>query len=459
MSDAAWIAFLIVTVLAFGFFFFKKRCFDFLTIAYIGAIFYFSPLFWGRVLQPSPDLDSTIQPAVYLIATAYVLALVLAATAIAAFPRHRAPMKQTRRRLSEWYLVLAGFGLLGALIASKGAIIDAEKLQVLKQVGYLYVLFEIAASLACISAVIERRWWIATGSVVLLAIDLLVGFRVFVVLTALSVALVLLMRQGRVRLFTKAPNYGLAALLLVVAMLLAHTARFALFESLASLQSIPGLDTAQMRGDILQYDKAQAPQPHSTTGPPLSTSANEVTSKVPKWVQIPFDLLQRSEPSIIQATLVAVVQRDLSCSPSNIFKSLFLLAPPGFTKLVPNPFPPTFFDEYQPILYPDLTSGGLAGNIWAEMLCRFGYVGVAIFGILTILTLLGAYDLLRKYPTAAAPIALGGVVVAFYMNRNDLQYTLVMLRQIAIVFALAYGLSTIAARVLRARRPDHDSAI
>jgi hypothetical protein len=110
-------------------------------------------------------------------------------------------------------------------------------------------------------------------------------------------------------------------------------------------------------------------------------------------------------------------------------------------------------------LYPDLTSGGLGGNIWAEMLCRFGYAGVVIFGILMILTLLGAYDLLRKYPTAAAPIALGGVVVAFYMNRNDLQYTLVMLRQIAIVFALAYGLSTIAAKVQRARRPDHDTAI
>jgi hypothetical protein len=354
-------------------------------------------------------------------------------------------------------LVLAGFGLLGALIASKGAIIDAEKLKVLKQVGYFYVLFEIGASLACISAVIERRWWIATGSVVLLAIDLLVGFRVFVVLTALSVALVLLMRHGRVRLFTKAPNYGLAALLLVVAMLLAHTARFALFESLARLQGVPSLDTTQMRGDILQYDKAQTPQPHSPTGPSASSSADEVGSKLPKWAQIPLNLLQHSEPSIIQATLVAVVQRDLSCSPSNIFKSLFLLAPPGFTKLVPNPFPPTFFDEYQPILYPGLTSGGLAGNIWAEMLCRFGYVGVVIFGMLMILTLLGAYHLLLKYPTAAAPIALGGVVVAFYMNRNDLQYTLVMLRQIAIVFALAYGLSTIAARVQRARRPDHDS--
>ncbi len=458
MSDAAWIAFLIVTVLAFGFFFFTKRRFDFLTIAYIGAIFYFSPLFWGRVLQPSPDLDSTIQPAVYLIATSYVLALVLAAIADAAFPRRRAPTAQTGRRLSKWYLVLAGCGLLGALIASKGAIIDAEKLQVLKQVGYLYVLFQIAASLACISAVIERRWWIAAGSALLLAIDLLVGFRVFVVLTALSVALVLLMRDGRVRLFTKAPNYGLAALLLVVAMLLAHTARFAIFESLADLQSAPGIDTAHMRGDILQYDKAQTPQSPSATGLPVPGSADEFTGKLPKWAQIPFNLLQRSEPSIIQATLVGVVQRDLSCSRSNIFKSLFLLAPPGFTRLVPNPFPPTFFDEYQPILYPGLTSGGLGGNIWAEMLCRFGYAGVAVFGALMILTLLGAYDLLQNHPAAAAPIALGGVVVAFYMNRNDLQYTLVMLRQIAIVFALAYGLSIIAGNVQRARRRDHDPA-
>src|ERR1700720_754248 len=87
MTDAAWIGFIVAATLALGFFLFWRRRFDFLTIAYIGALFYFSPLFWGRVLQSSPDLDSIIPPVVYLIATAYVLALVLAGIISARFDR------------------------------------------------------------------------------------------------------------------------------------------------------------------------------------------------------------------------------------------------------------------------------------------------------------------------------------------------------------------------------------
>lgn len=456
MSDIAWISFLAATVLGFGFFFFTKRRFDFLTIAYIGAIFYFSPLFWGRVMQSSLDLKTTIQPAVYLIATAYVVALVLAGNISERFNRDAVPAQATRN-LAGWYLVLALLGLLGALVSSKGAIINPNKVVALRHVGYLYILFEIAASLACIAAVIERRWWIVAGGAFLLVVDLLVGFRVFVVLTALSVAVVMLMRDGRIQLFTKTPIYGLAALLLVAGVLLSHSARYALFDNLSILQTIsetvdtPKVDIPKMRSDILQYEIAIAPL-RDPQGPPAPAAANEGASKLWEWAQIPFNLLQHSEPSIIQATLVGVVQRNLSCSPSNILKSLYLLVPPGFTGIIPNTFPPTFYDEYQPILYPNATNGGLGGNIWAEMLCRFGYAGVAIFGVLMITSLVWLYRVLRNAsPALSAPIAFGGVIVAFYINRNDLHFTLVMLRQVAMVFILAFVLSAIVDRVQRAR--------
>ena len=104
MTNAAWIGFIVAATLAFGFFFFWKRRFDFLTIAYIGALFYFSPLFWGQVLQSSPDLDSTIPPAVYSIATAYLLALVLTGMISIQFERDYTPTAKPARLLSGWYL-------------------------------------------------------------------------------------------------------------------------------------------------------------------------------------------------------------------------------------------------------------------------------------------------------------------------------------------------------------------
>jgi hypothetical protein len=284
--------------------------------------------------------------------------------------------------------------------------------------------------------VIERRWWISAGGAFFLVIDLLVGFRVFAVLTALSVALVMLMRDGRFRLVTKAPTYGAAAVVLIVAMLLTHTVRFAIFDQVAVMENTPRTFATQaMRGDTLQFAKTAE-----------SANTPDARAAVSRWVRVPFDLLQRSEPAIVQATLAGIVQRNVSCKPSNIFKSLHLLIPPGLSRFVPNTFPLTFYDEYQPILYPGVTYG-TAGNIWAEMLCRFGYIGVSIFGVLLILTLIGSYWLLRRASSAAAaPIAFGGTVIAFYIARNDLHYTLVMLRQIAIVFGCAFVLSGIAAR-------------
>jgi hypothetical protein len=428
-------AFLAAAFLGFAFFFFAKRHFDFLAIAYIGAMFYFAPLFWGKVLQLSPELTRTVQPAIYLIGTAYVLGLILASVLSQRFMAGDAPPDRSPRFLSGWYLGLALVGLAGSFISSHGAIIDADKAQALKQVGYFYVLFEVAASLACVSAAIERRWWSLTAGCLLLLIDLLVGFRPFVVLTSISVALVLLMRHGRIRLYLKAPTYGMGLLALLAAMLLVHSVRLTIFDKIAELEGVPLSERAtrtwEMRGDTIQFSKAW-----------------EQSSS---WASLPLRLFEQSEPFTIQATLVGVIQTNLSCSSLNVFKSIFLLLPPSMARFVGNnAFPPTFYDEYQPILYPNITYG-TGGNIWAEMLCRFGYVGVAFFGLLLILTLVGLHRLLVKAsPSFVAPIAFGGAVIAFYIHRNDLHYTLVMLRQVGIVFAVTYALSTLS---IRMRRP------
>jgi hypothetical protein len=507
-DTVAWISFLAAGALASGFFIFKRRRFDFLTIAYIGAMFYFLPLFFNHVLQSSVEFSATVPAPVFLSATAYVLALVLAA--ILSEPYYRDHPPAPTRSMSGLYAVIAVAGLAGALIASDGEVIDADKVQVLKQVGYFYVLFEIATSLACISAVMERRWWIVAGSVLLLAIDLLVGFRHFVVLTALSVALVLLIRDGRFRLFTKTPTYGVAALFLIASMLLLHSARFAIFEQIGKLRGTPEssqtIKPSEMRGDTLQYNEAlqqraealkqrtealkrneasaqrnegleqrdeasarrnegsaqrneasaqrnEASVPADNAKPAVLES---IVSKVSKWTAIASDLLQHSEPFLIQATFVAVVEKPLSCDPWNIFKSLYLLVPPGLTKIVPNPYPLSFYEEYQPVLYPHITYG-MAGNIWAEMLCRFGYAGLAVFGALVICGLVGLYRFLIKAPRLlVAPITLGGAVVAFYMQRNDVNNTLVLLRQMTFVFLAAYALSYIIEKFWPRATPSTD---
>jgi hypothetical protein len=440
-------------ILTAGYFVLTRRRFDFLTIAYIGAIFYFSPLFFGWVMQSAPGLSETIQPTVYLIATVYIVALAGAGILSGKLERAAPASAGPGRPLSRWYLIVALFGLVGSFISTHGAIVNIDKLVVLTQVGYLYVLFEVAATLACISAVIERRRWELAGGVALLFIDLLIGFRVFLTLAALSVTLVLLMRDGRLYLYKKAPTYGSAAIIFLVAMLSAYAIRPMVIDQITHFQSRSSTPVAQggaRQGSEPDQDK-QSAKPSQAPAETL-TQRRASALKSSDWKSIPFKLIRESgEPFIVQATLVAIVQTGLSCSPSNIFKSVFLLVPPGMARFAPtNPFPPTFFDEYQPILYPDVTYG-TAGNIWAEMLCRFGYVGMAIFGALLILMLIGLNRrLLKSSSTLAAPLSLGGTIIAFYSNRNDLHFTLQMLKWVGLVFFAAYLLSFAADMVKKA---------
>jgi hypothetical protein len=104
----------------------------------------------------------------------------------------------------------------------------------------------------------------------------------------------------------------------------------------------------------------------------------------------------------------------------------------------------------------------MGGNIWAEMLCRFGYSGIAVFGILLIAGLIGTQWLFLCSPRGlSAPIAFCGAIVAFYIQRNDLHFTLVMVRQVLATFMIAsllsLGAGYVALSLNALRRTDRNT--
>ncbi|MHC6154912.1 hypothetical protein ACVSQB_24325 [Bradyrhizobium elkanii] len=419
MPDPSYDTFVACFAIVALYYLFARRRFDFLTVSLIGAAFYFSPLLF-RTVEVTIVNDSTVPAPVNWIAAGYLLALSAAGLIAARLPT---PI-QSKWRLppaAAPCLALAVVGLVGAIATTSGAIFDPDKIMVLRQVGYFYVLFQTAASLACIASVVERRWVILAGACAMLSIDLFVGFRNYVVLTAIGTTYVLLASQPAIRLIVKGATYGVACILLLAAMLTLHTARFAFFDAIAIERNTPRVtSTAQMRGDTLQFMRA-AP-------------AAEPSTSLPRWISVPVLLFEHSEPFTIQATLVETVRRAYSCSAGNILKSLTLI--PGLGRLLPS-YPMTFYDEFRPVLFPNVDYG-LGGNIWAEMLCRFGYVGVGVFGLAMLSCLIGLQRLFLAAPSALfAPIAFSGVIFAFYIYRNDLHSTLVMIRQTLGVFAIA----------------------
>lgn len=432
MSSFEASAFVLVLIASLMFFIVARRQVDFLTVAIIGAAFYFLPLLTGHV-TPLGKLDTTIPPGVYLIATGYLVSLLVGATISDRVLPPQQYESKNGKPLSVWYFSIAMVGLVSELVRTKGALVDPDKVAALSQVSLLYATCEVGASLACISAVDERRWAIVAGACLLLAFDLLIGFRVFALLTALSIGMSLLAQQGRIRLITKSLVYGTAALTLVLAMLFVHTVRTAIFDQFAI-----NVEHSQrsFRSDSLQYIQQTAKVQDQIDQAVISYIP--VNREIVRFALIPIKILVQSEPFTVQATLAETIRQSYTCSAYNFLKIVRIAIPPGLGRIIETDFPETFYDEYQPVLFPNV-GYGLGANVWAEMLCRFGYLGIPAICIVVVSALILSYRWFCRAPASLkAPIAFAGVIVGFYFHRNDVQYTMVLIKQVAYVFFAAY---------------------
>lgn len=474
---------LIFLIIVFGsgcYFIFADRPFDLFSIAFLGGTFYFSPLAFGNVLLLNPDQDLTILPSVYLIGCGFFLSIVLAGIFNTSYQytKRGQDVSVWRPDYSALYLTLAPIAFVIACLTTGGSIFDVNKSETLRQIGYWYVAFEILASLGTIDAVAARRWRRVALGVTYLICDLFVGFRLFSTMTFIASCLLLLRQDGSICLIRKTPTYGAFAVLFVVTMLLTHSVRFQVLDTAAPLVAaiskhnwLDRFITITPLASFLRDSSTEFNNPGTRAGQNTSVeemssrtgknssvdekrmarrndvvpeySANDpVFKKVLHWIAATPAIFARSEPFLTQAILNEVVRSNLTCEPRHALQPLLLLVPPGMSRFFG--WPVTLFeDEYKPVLFPGVTYG-TAGNIWAEMLCRFGYAGVGLFVLTFTAALLAMDRLLTIAPQSyVPPIALGSVIIAFYLHRNDLFYSAVLLRQIFIVLAIVMFFSFI----------------
>jgi hypothetical protein len=378
-----------------------KRRFDFFSLSFFGFLFYFIPFFAGFVPQwgdylPDGDKVQQLTDEAYFVA-GWIITLVTLTAAI--FDRLRVdspaigPEPTAAPSLAWIYLTLAGCGLVITVAGAGNALFSLEKDVVLEHIGYGAVLFEISAALAFIDAFLYRRWFALAISLVFLVIDLSLGFRYMLILSGLAILTWVLGKNGRIRLLKLSPRYGTFAILAVI-----------FFLSWGRLRRI-------IAGGIEQ-DLFSAYDPMYLWREFLS-----------------------AEPFVLQSLLNAVTARDLTCDPWGTLRAALVFAPvEGIFGLT------TFNSEVQPILFPQVRFG-MVGSIWAEMVCRFGYTGLivagALFAIALALLQLAAERTRRSFQSA---IMLMGVIFAFYINRNDLYYTLLLMRRVLMVYFMACGI-------------------
>jgi len=138
-----------------------------------------------------------------------------------------------------------------------------------------------------------------------------------------------------------------------------------------------------------------------------------------------------------------MILHEFSCSPRNILNIAYIVPFAGLIFGAPEKFE----SEFKPALFPNYKYG-LAGNIWAETFCRFGYLGIVSAVIIFILSIAVMQILLfRAFPIALPALALSGVFLAFYVHRNDLLFELLLIRRVLLVFGVAWLLEVVWSKI------------
>jgi hypothetical protein len=398
-----------------AYFLLRNRIFDLLAVAFAGAAFYFSPLLVGHVPDwngPDPFANSIpLSSGTSAVGIGFAGAVLLAAIIFDRFPHLSAPKVAQRQSLANWYLLLALAGLIGA--ARSGSILDLNKAFVLTQVGYWFVLFETAASLAFIDAFFCRRYFQLAGATLFLVVDIAIGFRMTTIIVFIAVVFLSLGSRGKIRLWQRLPLLAVVTVGMFLFMLTVNSARQAL---------LPRLGVGYME---LAELPAAAPNQASEVGPGI-------------LVRLPR-ILAQSEPFVTQAILSEITRHHFACSSSRLANVAFVIPFAGALVGVPA----TFESEFKPALFPNYRFG-MAGNVWAEAFCEFGYLGIAVEAALLVSALVGIQLLLpNAHPLMAPLLILSGVFLAFYVHRNDLLFELLLIRRAAMVFATAWALRSI----------------
>jgi hypothetical protein len=380
----------IVELVCFSYFAFSRRRFDLFAIANLGAAFYMLPLFIGKVPKIGVDGVLTDQ-LIPLDSRLYIFgfAVLIAPTVTAILYDWFMPVARkqgTGRSYAGWYLLFALMGIAVHAATTTG-MFHINKAIALEQIGFFFTLFETATCLAILDAFKNRRWALLACGIFFLLLDVAIGFRFNLVLVAIGCVFLWLSEKGLAKLSSRLHICAMIALLILVV---------------------------------------------GVTANPVRLYGGKITFQYFTVYKNLHDEFFRLEPFVTQSIANEIFRNELSCQPYKWQQ--FVLLPLPLGRLLD--LQPELFEAQYKQLFPHVKFG-LAGNPWAEAFCRNGWIGFALTlcfftGLLLVLQL--AFDL----GVGAAPaVALCGVIVAFYLHRNDAYFLAILLRRVVILAFLA----------------------
>lgn len=403
---------LFIVVAAGGFLYFAvaKRTFDLLALGFFSACFYFLPGFVGYAGSPNAaGLDEVpIAAGTYVVMTGVLAALLGSAIVWDTSIPHR-PM--VRADGTYWQFVtplLTALAVVGcglALLTIGSNLFTLSKFELLQELNRWFLLWTTAATIGFVAAVMEKRYLLATVNLLLLLLDLFIGFRLEITIAFLAVATMKLSDMGPQRLVRQ---WKLAAVALVLCVGLFF---YKYFYVLFRLQAWDFVMDQIGNPDLVRL------------------------------------IFFQSEPFIIQGVLNEVIRHDLRVGMDHLMGCLYLFVP--FASELGAQF--TGFDKlFQPKLFPAVTEYGIGSNIWAEMYASGGWALLLLFVVGYTQTLAISLRLVQRVSTPwAATLCVMLAYWAFYIHRNDLLFEITLVRRAFLTAAVCAAGSCLMVMAVR----------
>jgi hypothetical protein len=396
-------AFYVIALTGLGYFTLVRRTFDFTALAFFASCFYFLPGFLGFVGYPEGLL---LRPVPVLTETYAVMCLVLVgllASGVLSDLLPVSPVAPTDPADAFPHLaarIATLLGLCGAVLTwatTWEALTTHSKFALLEELNRWYLLWTTCATLGAVLAYRSSAWILLAINMAMLLLDLYVGFRVELVVSALTIATLFLIDVGPARL---ARRWRLAVLVLGLGLL---------------MFSYKAVSVAIKVGDW----ELIASQLNNTTA----------------WQQVFF----YSEPFVTQGILNEIIRQDFGVGMGH-FGNIALLVVPYANELGGEPL--GFTDLFQPVVFSSVTDYGVGSNIWAEMWSSGGWYLLVLAVFAYCVFMVTASRLLASLSKEASSIlAVVLVYWAFYVHRNDLGYQLTLTRRLLLTGAAIVALS------------------
>jgi len=406
-------AFYVTAIVGSAYFLMRRRAFDFFTVGFASGLVYFLPGFFGFV-RSSRDfsVSEPLQSETYLVFIT-VLLFILAGAFVFDQIRLRRPTAGAKpvpwTITTEVAIAVAAVGLIATLVTSGDALFSPLKAEVMESTGRWHVLFRFSTIYILVFATLRKQMSLAIVGILFLIFDLYVGFRFGFVIAVLAAATLFMHAKGAQSLF-KVERRSLILGVLLVGIVFVYKQVYTLIKL--------GL------WDLI---------------------ADRVTD--PNILAL---ALMTSEPFGTQSILNEVIRTDFTTGPSHLASVASLLVP--FSNMLGAEIQ-SYNDLFQERLFGGVVKGGMANNIWAQMYSVGGWFGI-ITGvtIYTALLGLGSWLLKVKRGSVLALIAFLFTLIAFYVHRNDVAFTLTLMRRAFMIWVMIVLPGMLFVDIRRSRR-------